>query len=410
MKRVDRLRFGVYVVLTILVLLGGARLVLSSGFAADRVAGRLATVLGVPVRVTGADIALGGSSSFHGLQIYEADGARPDVPWVSAEDVRADVSAVDLFADDAMPKEVTLGGANVELRFDQDGTLLTRLPKAADTSRGMPKLRLEDARLTIKQAGRERRPLVVTGVTADFSFSDGTFRFEGTCADTFWGQWTVRGSYDVDADVFRLALHSDRAEATDEKLKLLPFVPDEVWEEVRIGEGVTPVDLVMSVHGDEPAKYRVELKPQNTRVRVSSIDLDADQASGEVVVADAVVTLRNVIGRTAGGTIATEAVLDFRGDDSRLVFSSIRMDKVELHRLPESWKLKENQIRGRLSGEARLDVLVKPSGIDMTGSGQGVVSEASVRNLPIFTPIRLKLTAVKDKIRITPAGVGLPGL
>ncbi len=57
MKRLGRLRFCVYVALTLLVLLGGARLVLSSAYAADKVAGRLSAVLGVPVRVGGVDIA-----------------------------------------------------------------------------------------------------------------------------------------------------------------------------------------------------------------------------------------------------------------------------------------------------------------------------------------------------------------
>jgi hypothetical protein len=414
MKRLGRLRFGVYVVLTLLVLLGGARLLLSSAYAAEKVAGRLAAALGVPVHVKGVDIALGGDSSLQGLHIYEADGERPGDAWIRADDVRADLSAVDLFADDPMPRQVVLAGARVELRFTDDGALLTRLPKT-DPSRPMPKLRLENAQLTVltvKQDGRGHRPpLTVNGVNAEFSSADGTFRFEGTCADTKWGEWTVRGSYDSASDLFRLALHSDRAEVTDEKLNQLPFIPKDVWTEVQIDKGLTPVDFEMTARGEEPAKYRVDLKPRNTKVRVSCIDLDAEQVSGDVLVEDGVVTLRNVTGRTANGTISTEAVLDFRGEDSHLLFSSIRVEKVELHRLPESWKLKENEIHGKLSGEARLDVLVKAAGVDMTGSGHGVVNEGIFKNLPIFAPIKLKLSAAKDKIQITPAGTGLiPGL
>ena len=41
MKRLGRIRFFVYTVLTLLVLLGGARLVLSSGYVANKVADRL---------------------------------------------------------------------------------------------------------------------------------------------------------------------------------------------------------------------------------------------------------------------------------------------------------------------------------------------------------------------------------
>ena len=200
MKRLGRMRFFTYVVLTVLVLLGGVRLVLSSAYAADKVAGRLAYLLGVPVRVVRVDIGLGGGSSVYGLQIFEADDARADSPWVSADDLRADFSALDLFGDDSSPKEIVLNGAHLELRFDKDGSLVTRLPKSTDSTQALPKLRLENARVTIKQEGRERRPLVVTGVSADFTYTEGAFRFDGVCADDYWGEWTVRGSYDSAKD------------------------------------------------------------------------------------------------------------------------------------------------------------------------------------------------------------------
>src|SRR5262249_6259046 len=313
-----------------------------------------------------------------------------------------DFSAVDVFGDD-MPKDVVLVGASVELRFAEDGTLLTRLPKATSDTRAMPKLRLDKARLTIKQAGREHRPLVVNGGTAEFTYADGAFRFEGTCADSDWGQWTVRGSYDVAADSFRLVLPSDQAEVTADKLSLLPFVPDEVWEEVKIAGGVTPVDLDLTTHGDAPVKPRIVLKPEGMRLHVSSIDLDADQTSGEVLIEDFVVRLRGVKGRTAGGTIGREADLDFRGEVARLDFRTIWVDGVELQRLPDSWKLKQYRITGKLTGRANLDVSVKAEGAETSGKGEGVVKEGVFRSLPILLPVKLNLTADADTIRILPA-------
>ncbi len=402
MKRLGRFRFFSYVVVTVLIVLGGARLVLSSAFAADKVADRLGVLLGVPVRVARVDIGIGGGSSFQGLQIFEDDNARPEMPWVRADDVSADFSAVDMFGDDSLPKEIVLNGAHVELRFAKDGSLLTRLPKTTDSTQALPKLRLENARVTIKQEGRERRPLVVTGVTADFTYADRAFRFEGTCADAYWGDWTVVGSYDAVKDDFRLALRSERTAVNAEKLTLLPFIPDSVWEEVKITEGVTPAEIDLTSLGTDSVKYRIALKPTNTRVHVSSIDLEAEAASGEVVIEDDVVRLSNVKGRTANGSMGTEAVLDFREDNARLSFESIWLNDVDLHRLPDSWGLKQHKITGKLTGKAKLDVRVKVEGVDMEGSGKGAVT---VDIFPL--PITLKLTAVKDKINIFPARSGL---
>ncbi len=393
MKRLGRIRFFVYSVLTILVLLGAARLVLSSEYVANKVADRLGALLGVPVRVTGVDIALGGSSSVQGLQIYEADGTRPDAPWASADDMQADFSAVDMFGDDAMPKRVILNNANVVLLFDKDGTLLTRLPKASDSTQAMPKLRLENARVTIKQEGRLLRPHVVTGVTADFSYATGTFSFEGTCTDPDWGAWKVSGSYDTVGDVFRLSLRTNRVEVTDDKLKLLPFIPEEVWEEVKIASGVTPVDLELSTHGAEPVKYKISLKPEDTKLHISSIDLDADQTSGEVVIEDAVVRLRNVKGSTANGAIGTEASLDFRDERvSRLTFETIWVHDVDLNRLPESWKLKQNKITSKLTGDTKLNVQVKAEGVSLYGDGKVIVKNI----MPDGLPFKLKKAAGED--------------
>ena len=407
MNRLSRFRFSVYSILTVLVLLGGARLVLSSGFVANKVADRLEALLGVPVRVTGVDIALGGSSAVQGLQIYErASDDLPALPWATAEDVRVDFSAVDIFGD-SMPKEVVLNGANVELRFAENGALLTRLPQASDSSKSMPKLRLENARISLLQDGREA-PLVVENVNAEFTYAERSFRFDGTCVDAVWGEWTVAGSYDTVNKVFHLELHTVRAEVTAEKLALLPFVPAKVWKAVRITAGVTPVDLDLTAGGGERVKYRVQLKPENTSLRITAIDLDAEQASGAVVIENSVVRLSDVKGRTANGTIATEAVLDFSSPSADLKFPVLSVDKVELQKLPDSWGLKKFNIQGKLTGKAELFVLVKPTGVSTKGSGKGTVN---VDNLPLLAPVPIKLIADKGKFRIFPTGTGLfPGL
>ena len=397
MLRLGRLRFLVYLSLAVLVILGGARLVLSSGMVANRVAERLAGLIGVPVGLDEANIALGGRSSFSGLRIFESDNARPETPWAVAQRAETDFSAVDIFAADAMPKEVTLTGAAVELRFDKDGTFLTRLPKPTHPETPMPALRMENVRFTLHQAGREK-PLVVTGVTASFTFAGTVFEFTGTCHDPDWGTWTVRGSYDLGADIFRLHLHTDRAEVTAEKLALIPFIGRRVWQQVPFTAGATPVELDVTVPaGKAEPTYKVVLKPEQACFRVACISLDAEQASGDVEVENDVVRLRNIKGRVGGGIVETAGNLDFHVDDPVLRFTYIRADLVELDRLPKSWPLPAKNLHGQIEGEAApLSFVIQDKGVLYEGTGKGELDTSA------GVQIKLKLSAHGNKFEIGP--------
>src|SRR5438132_1074035 len=116
--------------LSLLVLVGliiGIRNLLSSRVMADRVAGRLQSLLSVPVRVDEGEIGLVDSSSFGMVRIFEADEQAPGKPWLEVREVQADVSAVSLLRD-VVPTCLNLKGLAVEVRFDAQGRLLTRLP------------------------------------------------------------------------------------------------------------------------------------------------------------------------------------------------------------------------------------------------------------------------------------------
>src|SRR5262245_66002701 len=132
LKRLGRLPL-VLVLLALFVVLviaavGCAKLYLSSGRATQQITGKLEDVLGVPVRVGGVDVGIQGDSTLSGLQLYEADGQRPDEPWLTVQGVRTDLSLIDVVRGDSSPQRVELTGAAVELRFDENGSLVTRLP------------------------------------------------------------------------------------------------------------------------------------------------------------------------------------------------------------------------------------------------------------------------------------------
>ena len=106
MKHFRQLRNSLLVSLAVLgILFLGVRLYLSSRFAAAHAAERLQDVLGAPVRVSNVNIGIGGDSTLQGLEVFEED--RPgDGPWVTIEDVRADVSALGMVGGRSKPSEV----------------------------------------------------------------------------------------------------------------------------------------------------------------------------------------------------------------------------------------------------------------------------------------------------------------
>ena len=415
MKRLGRYRFVVYALLALLLLLGGARLYLSSSFAASKVAAQLSSLFGVPVRVDSVDIGFRRGSTVKGMQILEANPVERLPPWLIAQNLVADVSVVDILQGNPTPREVRLAGAAIALHFDKDGNLLTRLPKpSGGPFQTLPKLRIEDGKVTLSQEGHDH-PFIVQNVAGTGESAGRVLTVEGTVRDSYWGDWTFTGRFDLDAARFMLRLHTDRADVTLEKLERLPFVSAGVWEEVRIEAGETPVDFTLTVQSDIPTtSYRIELQPHVTRLHIASIDLDVQEAHGKVVVENNLVELRDVKGRTAQGTVSTQADLDFRAESSRLDFNSIQLDGVDLQSLPDSWKLKQYEFSGKVTGKASLAVVVKPAGkgVETHGSGEGLIADAYFRRLPLSEPVKLTLNSEGSKFRIAPpqkARSQLPG-
>jgi hypothetical protein len=378
MKRLGRLRLVLGLLALFVVLAAGAvgcaKLYLSSGRGAQQITSKLEDVLGVPVRVGGADVGIQGDSTLSGLQLYEADGQRPDKAWLTVQGVRTDLSLIDVIRGDTSPQRVELSGAAVDLRFDEDGSLVTKLPHVKPTGKPYPKMILHDARLTLDQAGR--KPMVIEGVNAEGSDDGGTLEFHGTVKDPHWGDWTVEGSFNAAEGNVQATLKTPHTHVTQEKLESLPFVSKAVWEQVKIEKGDTPVDLQLHFTvGESGAHYRVELHPTNTMVDVTSIELHAEKASGEVVIKDRVVTLNDVEGTIAGGTINLKhSVLDFSRPAYDMMFE-ISVRSVDVRELPESWKIpKVSAFKyPRLNGAANLRLLVKDGKVQTMGTGKGTI-------------------------------------
>jgi translocation and assembly module TamB len=366
---------------------------LASQHVAGLIASRLQAAYGGMVQVASADISVLGESTLHDVQLFESGENSSASPWVVIEDVQADVSVWSLLGGEAMPRNVTLVGAVLSLRFDSAGRLVTRLPKLEGKGETLPTVRIEQGKLTLQQEGRP--DLVIAGLRATGQTDGEELVLNGTAADPYWGDWDLRGTFHLRTGVSSVTLTTRRVHITQAMLDRLPFVPAKVWQQVQC-EGDSPVELTVSYEPQNlKVHYRILLELEATKVDITSIDLHADQTHGKVVVEDEVVRLTDVQGRTADGVLQTSGLLDFRSPSYRLNFS-VRAERLDLSKLPKSWHL-PRQLNGRLAGDANLQVVIEDGTPHPHGKGKGSITGARIGRIRVKKPIELFMDADGEK-------------
>jgi hypothetical protein len=396
MRRVRRALVILLTVAVCLVLLAVAtRQYLASAHALGLLTSRLQALSGGPVQVARMQIGLHHSSASE-VQLYESQAEPTDPPWAVIQDMQAEMPALSLLGDEALPHTLTLRGAAVTLRFDTKGHLVTRLPLSTTAGKTLPAMHLAHGQLTLRQEGRT--DMVITGIDAAIHDDDGRLVLEGKIIDPYWGVWDLQGMLDR-ASGSSLALKTPHVHLTQAMLDRLPFVAPKVWQQVQI-EGDTPVECTFRLDpAADKVHYRVTLAPKATRVHVTAIRLEADQARGNLVIENQIVQLRDVRGQTAGGEIETNGDLNFRDAPAQLQFA-IEVRRLDLARLPKSWSL-PSQIQGRLTGQANLRVTIVDGKAQTEGEGQGVINDARIAGLPA-KPIHLTLNVAGSRFRFLP--------
>lgn len=369
------------------VLLGTLRWYLTSRSAADSVQQRLSEILQTPVRIGRVDLGLDEHSTFSDLQLFEVGDGSAGIPFLMSATVAVDASAWTL-ARGERPRNLTLNQFVLTLRFDSSGRLLTQLPRPS-VGGTVPHIRLRSGTLILKQ--QDRPDFTVHGLEAELLSEDDAIRLTGDFNDPRWGQGKLTGRFESVLGTLDGAVQFGVVHLTSQDLENLPFVPAATWRQVRC-EGDTSARIELSVNAREEIHYRVDLRPTQTRVHITSINLTADQALGRVLIEDAVVYLEGVEGKAARGSIAVGAVLDFREPTTKMQFN-VNVARLDLQQLPRTWRLPP-LVGGSLSGRAALHVSVADDGLPRTaGRGEGEIQGVSLLGFESRQPIRLRLTA-----------------
>ena len=282
---------------------------------------------------------------------------------------------------------VEFHAAGVPLRFTL--TLGDRAPHV--------QYRLDFARVVARLPQPDRPALVVRRASGVLQGNETGFRCTGLLEDDYWGTWKAQVAQ-ANNEV-AIELQTAQADVDAKKLRLLPYVPLFVWDQIQV-EGKTSARVNVRLATDRPeVRYRVECHPQAAQVHIAAIDLTVQQASGQVIIADHRVRLQSVQGQTGNGSIVASGDLDFRSLPTQLRFQ-VAVKGVQLRQLPRRWELPA-QIDGRLSGSANLTVRVGDH-IETSGAGKGQIDEASLVGFRTREPIGLTLLVERGRFRFLP--------
>lgn len=346
------------------VTLVGVQGYLHSASARDLAAAQFKTRLGSDVRVEALN-SDNGSTSVR----FAVPGHDPATPLVSGL-LRLNASVYRL-ATGRTPEVVTLEDASVTLHLDREGKILDPLPKPPAGKGGkLPEIRVTGAEVHVLQDGRPDFHLA--GVSATLTEIDGRLAVAGTVSDAEYGEWKLTGDWAADGATGTVRADTvGRIGLTPAKLKAIPMIPATTWTTVEVdGRALVAARVGLGANGEW--SWHVELDAVGTHLKVVPAELDLTDCSGLVTVDGATVTVKNLRGTTAGGTVTADSTMDFGPTPATLAFN-VRAADLDVKRTPALWGLAARVDTGKLNGKGDITLLIDGDRVRPQGKGRAVI-------------------------------------
>jgi translocation and assembly module TamB len=330
------------------------------------------------------------SAGVVGLVLHEGPAASSPV-WARFERVSTDLSLGGLISGRFSPSRIDLYSPQLAFRLDRDGHALTQLPLKAGGGSALPVVTFDDAQVTFHQEGRPE--MVISGVKGQLTPEIEGARLAASTDDPTWGHWTAQGHMDGGLRTGQVVLSGSHVAANLNKVARIPYVPEEVWKHV-VPDGPVDVALSLALVAGKPSSLQVRTTVgfQNTVMDLPTLGLHTTAATGQIVVEDGVVRLEKLSGQALGGTVSSDGTLDFSRSPLRFDIA-LDLQQIDVSQTPSSWQLQEIAATGRLTGKARLVVVMNPNGADLTGSsGEAVLEGGTVQGIPVKS-LRLTMRA-----------------
>lgn len=393
-------RIGGVLMLGIVAALGlrfAIGLYLESSRGRTAVAQQLETLIGMPVEVSHVDV--GSNSSSVKFRVMDpALAGRPDAEVLSVESATADVSLTDYLGGRAQPKELSFRGANLTLRIDADGRILTTLPHFATGSNTLgaaPAITFDGGQIRLCQEGKS--DFVLSGIHLKLTPRDGALLVSGVIDDPNWGQWLAFGEIDRTSKSGWIELTCDDSPFATERMRSIPFVSASIWDRVGVdGRGAARVRLAYTPETD--FQFDVEVQPRDASFSFPDAGLTLTNTAGTIRARGSKVELIDCRSMAAGGEVALDGCLNFAPDAITAEATVVAL-RLDVTAVPTSWNL-PREFGGRLSGTAELVLRIDTAGrIDSSGSrGRGRIEGARIGGFP--TAFDLQLQPDRNGLRL----------
>lgn len=386
MKRLRKIALWVLGVTAVLLVAGwfGLKAYVNSSAVRRQAGTQLGEIIGLPVEVD--SLSVGTSSTSAEFHVPEGGSSAGDLLKVGS--VETDVTLMQLVSGAVAPTRITLKDAELFLRIDADGKILSPLPTLKAGKGGpkaLPKVHLVNGRVRIQQAGHPEFSL--GGITAELHRDGDKYALVGDVADPKWGAWKVNGLVAADPLDGKVVLRSEKTEFQDELLRSIPYVPTSVWDEVRPTQ-TSGVTVAFTLRPGRGLGYEVDLAPQKATLAVPAISTTLTDVEGDVKVADGKVTFKNGRGSIADGAVTLDGAYAF-DQPTGVLTMKVTAKGVDLQKLPAEWGVPK-QITGKLRGNADLEIHLPPGKpVDTRGSGRGDVEGAQLAGIPAQIQLRL---------------------
>ena len=384
-------RWALYAMATCVLLMVslwfGLQCYLATNSGREMVAQQIQSRLGLPVEVQ--SVRLGFSSSSISISVYDPSLSREQGEILAVKSATADVSLFDLLRGHIDPKTVDLQGVTLSLRVDQDGKLITTLPKSPEGVSGtpsLPEIKLTGGRIAIHQDGRPEFSLENLQVNVDPGAS-GEVKLSGSIDDPNWSKWTISGNINSSAKTWRLELATDDGPLTMDRLSSIPFVPASLWTHLH-ADGRGAANILFTESSDQETHYAVTIKPAAASLTIPDANTTLQKVTGLIHLAGTKLELQGTRAELAGGTLAVDGSVDF-GVQPTTVKLKVAAAGLDIQQLPEQWGL-NTDIQGKLQGHADLTLVIQPDGrIEPRGGGSGSIEDAKVLGIPASISMRL---------------------
>ena len=185
---------------------------------------------------------LGGrSAGIKGLELFEGDGGGGE-PWARVDSVETDLSLGQILRGGTTPGTITLHGPKLTFALDEAGRPTTRIPIKGRRGRlGTDPEDRDRRRDRDDRAGRGASRWSSPKSAPTWPPSGDGEALNAEAKDPTWGNWKVVGDFGQGFQTGEIALSSVGVRADAKKVRAIPFIPKEVWDNIEpTGAGGRP--------------------------------------------------------------------------------------------------------------------------------------------------------------------------